>query len=515
MSARASIDRRTLGRNAAANWAAFAVQVLVAFFLSPILVHHLEDQRYGIWSLVESILAYLVLLDLGIAASVVRFVAKFDEAQDPDEINRVFSCSLCIFAAGGLVAAVAAIVIAGVVLPYCTGIPQELTPEAQWLLILLGLNFGFGLPLSVYSCLLDALGRYPAKSGIRTAMLLARSAVILLVVLAGYGLIALGLAITVCGLAENALVALAAKYYLPSLHLTFRGLGKTFSSIRGYTVDAFVAMVAGRISFQTDAIVIGIFLAAKEVTYFAIAARLVEYAKESLRAVTTVLTPAVSVLETQGRHDAIRLLFCNSTRYALWLILPLQAGLMTLGRPFLVRWMGERYAALSFPVLILLAAPLGLAMSQSASARILYGTSRLRWYSRALLAEAAANLLLSVFLVRPYGILGVALGTVIPNVVLNLVLVGYMCRVLCMPVSVYLKRAFAAPVACALGLAAFWQTLVWRYDVAAYPRLAAIGFTGVAAYVAVMWLFESGPWLSVVRRGQPIAGRDDGLLRAG
>src|SRR5438445_6369784 len=96
--------RRRLLTSAAANWMGFAAQIAAAFFLAPILVHGLGDRRYGIWSLVESILAYLMLFDLGVAASVVRYVARFEATRDRDNLNRVFSTSVCIFAAAGIIA---------------------------------------------------------------------------------------------------------------------------------------------------------------------------------------------------------------------------------------------------------------------------------------------------------------------------------------------------------------------------------------------------------------------------
>ena len=61
-------SRRGLLLNAVANWSGFAAHLVVVFFLSPRLVHGLGDRRYDIWSLVESVLAYLMLFDLGVAA---------------------------------------------------------------------------------------------------------------------------------------------------------------------------------------------------------------------------------------------------------------------------------------------------------------------------------------------------------------------------------------------------------------------------------------------------------------
>src|SRR5260370_37379094 len=100
------MTNRQIVANAVANWIGFAVQLVVAFFISPILVHGLGAPRYGVWSLVESVLAYLMLFDLGVAASVVRYVARFEANGDQVRLNRVFSTSVCIFGAAGLAVSV-------------------------------------------------------------------------------------------------------------------------------------------------------------------------------------------------------------------------------------------------------------------------------------------------------------------------------------------------------------------------------------------------------------------------
>src|SRR5262249_17492952 len=148
-------------------------------------------------------------------------------------------------------------------------------------------------------------------------------------------------------------------------------------------------------------VVISCFLAPQFITFFAVGARLTDYVKSSLRAVTTVLTPAVSTLEARGDHAAIRRMLIDGTRYVLWAVLPIQAGLMLLGRPFLTLWLGKDLSEDCYPVLLILSIPLALAMSQSIGGRILYGIGRLRWYGRLAILEAVANLVLSVALIHP------------------------------------------------------------------------------------------------------------------
>src|SRR5262249_42142995 len=146
--------------------------------------------------------------------------------------------------------------------------------------------------------------------------------------------------ITGSNVLEHLALAVAARWYLPELRFAPAHIDRaTFHRIRGYSLHALLAMLAGRISFQTDSVVISAFRAPQFITYFAIGARLTDYVKSSMRAITTVLTPAVSTLEAQGDHAAIRRMLVNGSRYVLWTVLPIQAGLMLLGKPFLALWL--------------------------------------------------------------------------------------------------------------------------------------------------------------------------------
>jgi O-antigen/teichoic acid export membrane protein len=485
--------RRNLLTNAVVNWAGFAVNLVVAFFLFPFLVHGLGKSRYGVWWLVESVLAYLMLFDLGVAASVVRYVARFEAVRDQDNLNRVFSTSICIFAAAGGFILILSLAVAFLGMGFLD-MPPEMLDESRWLLVLLGFNLAVGLPLNVFPCVLDGLGRFPAKTLIRTAALLVRSVLFVVVIRAGGGLIELGLVITGCNLAENLALAVAAWRYLPGLRFSLRLADwATFRTIRGYSLAAFLTMLAGRISCQTDAVVIYAFLTPAAITVFAVAMRLIEYGKSSLRALTTVLTPAISALEARGDSRAIRDVLINSSRYVLWLILPLQLGLLLLGKPFLSLWMGRDYAEQSFPTLVLLALPLALSLSQSVSARILYGIGRLRWFACLSLAEALANLLLSVALVIPLGVEGVALGTAIPSAVASVVLAVYVCRKLGVGVGEYVRRSCLLPTVLAGGLAAGWGVVAAWVPLVSWGRLLATGMGGVACYLMAALLVEFGP----------------------
>src|SRR5262249_53551492 len=162
----------------------------------------------------------------------------------------------------------------------------------------------------------------------------------------------------------------------------------TLKLIRGYSFDSFLAMLAGRINFKTDAIVIGLCGQLGLIPFFDMPSRLVEYAKNLIRSATTTLTPAFSALETNNNFAAIRQLFLTGCRYPLYLSLPIQAALLLFGGSFLQLWLkDETFRVQGEPVLWILVGTLAVSLLQSVAARVLYGVGKIRGFSRLMLLE--------------------------------------------------------------------------------------------------------------------------------
>src|SRR5262245_19910640 len=189
-SSRSPVARRLLV-GAVTNWLAFAATLLVGFFLTPYLVRRLGDGPYGVWAFVESILAYLTLFDLGIAACVVRFVARFHTTGDREELNRLVSTALALFLGlAGIVLAVGALILPAI-LPSIenAGVPRG---EVLAFAILMLVNLAVSLPLSVFPSILDGLERFALKSAVRVVVLAIRTFGIVILMEREPSLLALG-----------------------------------------------------------------------------------------------------------------------------------------------------------------------------------------------------------------------------------------------------------------------------------------------------------------------------------
>lgn len=472
--------------SAASNWFAFAATLAVSFILTPYLINTLGKPRYDVWCVVEAVLAYFTLLDMGLAACLVRHVAKHAATGAMESLNRMASSCLALYTAAGLIAMTLGIPLAFALAPGLTGKLGDSEDVLPFMLLMLG-NLTLTLPMSTFPSILDGLDRYAEKSLIRILFLALRTIAIVLVLNRSSGLLRLGLIYTAANLCEHAAMAGLAFLRLRGLRLSYRLVDRTtLRHVRVSSIDAFLAMLAGRVTVQTGAIVVGLFLPIGAVTYYATASRLVEYAKTLLRTITATLTPGVSAMEARGEWDAIRRLMLAATRWVLYIVLPVNVGLYCFGRPFLHRWVGPEFVQGSFPAVSILAATLSLGVAQSVASRILYGLGRLRPFARMALVEAVLNIAL-MLTITSYGVEGVAIAVTIPNVLFCCAVLVYTCRLLNLSFGTYLL-AWRDPLLALLVPAGIW--FVAGEPDPHWPAIARTIALGLIPYAILVLILE-------------------------
>src|SRR5215469_7051754 len=81
------------------SWVGVAVQLLPGFIVTPYLIRRLGSERYGIWSLVFSLVGYYALVDLGFRSAAVRYTAHYQALGENHKINELVNTLLTYFTA--------------------------------------------------------------------------------------------------------------------------------------------------------------------------------------------------------------------------------------------------------------------------------------------------------------------------------------------------------------------------------------------------------------------------------
>ncbi len=451
-------------RNVLSNWVGFVFTAAVNFFLSPFVVHHLGNSAYGVWVLLGSLTGYLGLLDLGVRGAVTRYVAKFYAQSKHEEVSRVTSSALAIFIAAGLLALLVSLVLALFAVRFFN-IPEEYQSTARFVLLLAGTNIAVSLVSGVFGGILVGLQRFDLSNAIEVLQTGLRTVVIVIALYAGKGLIALAFIQLIFSLASGLAYAWMSLRLYPQLRVRVGLLDRQHVAlIFSFSAYSFLLQISGYLIFYTDSVVIGAFLPVSAVTFFAIAGNLMNYVRAVLSGITTVVSPLASSLEAQTGDAAVRQTLLRSGRYATMALAPILVTFMVRGETFINLWMGPSYGGLSGQVLWILSLAMLFAAGNYVAGATMIGIGRHKGLVPVGLAEAIANVTLSIALVRTWGVVGVAWGTALPDLATSFfVWALYVRRTLGVPVREYLASIWLRPGAGVLffGLATYAMERLW------------------------------------------------------
>jgi O-antigen/teichoic acid export membrane protein len=437
---------RQLAKSIAGNWIAFAISVGVAFFLSPFIIHHLGNVAYGVWTLVISMISFMSLLDLGLRGAVTRFVSRNHAQSNHLESSRAVSAAFWLRMWISLLVITASVIMA-VLSTRIFRIPAELHLSVRWAIILTGTNLALTLSFGVFGGVLVALHRFALVSCVTVIQTLLRAVGVVWLLKSGHGI--LGLAIwefTVVLLANATLAVLCFRIY-PELRISLRRPDAAIlRQFWNYSSYVFLIHCAMQLIYYTDNLVIGYYISAAAVTFYAIGGSLIEYLRQVVSSVTTVFLPLASSFEARGEQDQLRRLLIQGTRGSIVIASPIAVALFFRGHTFIQLWIGGQYAQISGRVLQILLLAQVFSIANFTAGNIAFGLAKHRAFALSVLGESVSNLGLSIFLVKQIGINGVAWGTVIPSLAVQLLFwPPYICKLLEIPVRLYLWQSWIRP----------------------------------------------------------------------
>jgi len=440
------ISKRQIFNNVASSWFSLGVNVLIGVFLSPFILHRLGDAAFGIWILIFSITGYYGLFDLGIRSSVVRFVSKYSATKDVDNLAQVINTS--VFAYAGIGVVVMLLTLAGVFwIDHLFKIPPAFHSTARWLFLIAGTSVAVGFPIGVFGGALEGLQRFYLINGMNVAATLIRAGAIVWALSRGHGLVVLALITTGLPFVISLIrtwVALRILRTPISLRYVNWATARLMANHSGLT---FMIVMSAQLRFQTDEVVIGTLLSASAITFFSIGARIADYASNVVLGISQIFVPMASQSEALGDAQGLRRILIAGNRACAFVILPICATVIMLGKSLIEVWVGAKYISQSYPVLVVLIIPMTLLLAQGASTRMLLGTSQHRTLGIVTMLEGVINVILSVALVRPYGIFGDALGTAIPLMcTVVFFLPRHACKKFGMKLLLFLREAYTLPL---------------------------------------------------------------------
>ena len=434
----------TFFRNVLSGWAVLAVNVAYGLAVTPLVVRALNTEGYGVWSFLNGLVGYSELMYLGLGSAVIRQVAHHLALRDQPGVNRVLSVVLEIYVVLGLFCLLAFSVV-GLFLGEFFALPAtpEIAHTAALVCLLLGGRLFLAFVASAFSGVLAGHDRFDLVNGINLGAALLRILIIPFALRLPSPLLGLAAATTLLALIETIAMLFVANQ--ANTLLKVRWALPTMPELRllyGFGLQSFVILMSLRLISYTDTTVIGVVLGAGPVALYSLPQQLLEYGRSAVTTFSAVLLPGLVAMRSAGDASRLRLAFISSSRLGGAIGALVLSILMGLGDRFLGVWIGSAYGESAGMVLpVLCVASLCQLVAYQIPFAFYQALHAMRWPAAVLLTEACVNVALSVVLARRFGIVGVAVGTLIPALLVGgPILPNYLCRKLGIPVRAYASQ---------------------------------------------------------------------------
>jgi O-antigen/teichoic acid export membrane protein len=284
----------------------------------------------------------------------------------------------------------------------------------QIILLITALNVSLGTVFSVFGAVINGFQRYDINNVTGTLCSAAVAVANILVLMAGFGLIALVAVTTTVRVLAYFIYRGNAYRVFPHLHLRPTYVRRErFREVTSFSVYVFAIDWARKLNFSIDAIVIGIFLNTSAVAIWSIGQRLTEATQRFTNQLTDILFPVVVDHDTSSRLNRLQAVFTVGTRLSMAMVVPIATGLVIMADSIVYAWVGPAFEE-SILILQLLTVTVAIRVATAMASTVLKGAGRHRLMALANLATAGANVILSVILIKSLGLKGVAIGTLVP-----------------------------------------------------------------------------------------------------
>ena len=485
-------------KHIASNWTRILLQIAVMFLLTPLMVEKLGRDGYGIWSTIVAGTMILDQLALGVPLASVRHISEALAKGDTEGANRRIATGFGVTLGLSLLGLVLGL---GLYPAFERGLleseqwsdtPEDLIQSARIAYLITATRVAAGLALRFPNAVFESHRDFITSNAIAIGGIIIRTGGAAAVLLTQPTLEGIAWVFVVEAIAVFAAYRILIPRRFPGTRFGLASFDRSLvRSILAFGIFGAVLNVGSMIAYQLDGVVIARLLGPELVTDFEMGNKFFLQLLGLIYGISAVVMPEATRLRGQGEENALERVFLKWSKLTLALTLPVCLYLFVLGPEFLHAWLGDDYREDMGSVVRVLAPSFALYLPLRAVALpILLGTRRPARLAAVYLVIALTNLVLSITLVKlGHGLVGVALGTAVPQLAFGVYLLAVTCAELGTSFSGWARYVLVRSLVGFLPCAAL---MLWAEQALAptgFPELIAAGVAMLAVFGAVWLLF--------------------------
>lgn len=395
--------------------------IVIPLLLIPYVVNKLGQELYGIWVLLTSMVAYFNLSNLGFSTTLLKDVSFYKS--NSEKVNKIINTTFFFFV---FVVALVTVIFVLIELNFrhLFKLSTDYVEIAKQTFFIIYFVFVFNFFSMLFDNTIFAYNKMYLKNILLTAKILFIGISTFLVLYFGYSIFEIAL----MNLFITILIFLIMFYFAKKLSLCkirWRYFDlDIFKQMISPSFHYFIIGVAVIIIFYSDNLVISAFIGVAAVSSYSIAYKAVDMTEKVIFKIVDVILPKISQLNSNKEFDKILFLHNKILIISMLIALPVYSILFFWGTDLLCLWVGAENVVM--PVIMKIFVIFAFVHTWvHVSAIFVTALGIHKETSYMALFEAILNIILSIIFLHYYGLLGVAMGTIISHLLTNAWFVSY------------------------------------------------------------------------------------------
>ncbi len=389
------------------------INTLYGLFLTPYILGQLGEAEYGVYKTISSFTSALMVLDIGIGGTMMRYIARFRADNEDKKVPNYIAMS---FIQAAIICGIVAVISGGLFFSldtiYSNGLTSAELVRAKQLYIFLALGVIFHIfenavngVITGYNCFIFANGVKVIRIGTRALALV----ILLFFFKNSLVIVLVDLFITIV------LILIELLYIRFALRVTIRFShweGSLFKESFRYTMLLFITTIAAQINGNLDNVVIGAIVGSAAVAVYSMGLLIFNMFEQLSVALSGVMLPTVTqtLKGDDEKYTATQKLIVRVGRIQFILLGAALSGFIVLGKPFIELWLGAGFEDVYIIVLILMVPSL-LELCVNVCLSVLRAENKLLFRTVILLATTALNAIVTIVGTYFWNYYAAAIGT--------------------------------------------------------------------------------------------------------
>lgn len=401
------------GINMISGGAGFFLPMMINFLATPFLLEKLGKEAYGLQSLVNVILGYLMVADMGLDIPITKFLAEFNGKHDYSNRDKLLSNTFQLYILIGILG----MLIIFFLEPYLHmlfRIPDSLKSEARIVFWITGVGF-FGNIVSMWGkAVFIGMQRYDIANGVYIVFNLISTVVGIIMVYNDMGIVYFVL-VKVIGFFLSALSYIIFGKLLLSNYNFYPGFEKAMlARIRPLIGYGFILRFSGMIFSRLDQSLISAWVSIGAVGIYSIPYLINTALSGFISGIMNFTFPRASELYSTNRVEEFNSLFITSTKYTSVIASFFFSFLIVVGDRFIYLWIDSEFAAQAQTALLILSIAYFISViSTTIMNNFLVAMNGIRLFTSYSIIRSSFMAFGFVLMIKPLGLTGAALGVLI------------------------------------------------------------------------------------------------------